>query len=361
MNREVIYVVTDQGPTTGIGIYAEALVNLLRERYPGLSLLSLCYLRGQELPGWRRLPGSEVAHHWFQVPLVLRHNYKLLRRVIPQDSAIHFCGSWYGSVLEYPRSIVTLHDYYPRSPALISLGEPRVLLRDASALKQFIQIPRQARTARARIVPTRYVQERLDRGCSLSSTAIHHWIDRSRFHPRNRLLSREALGLPLDRTLVLNVSAGTSNKNYTLLKTIAHHLGANYRMVKVGGSLPNNESLIHLPWIPHERYPLLFNACDVYLHTSTQEGFGRPLIESMASELPVVAHKSQVALEVLGDAGTYQGSNAPIREWIKSIELLSIDSVRTEVIRRIKLRLPLFDPARARDAYSQVYRKVFGK
>jgi glycosyltransferase involved in cell wall biosynthesis len=204
------------------------------------------------------------------------------------------------------------------------------------------------------------VKARLSRGCSLSSIAIHHWTDPLRFHPRDKHLARRILGFPTDEKLVLNVSAGTSNKNYGQLNAIARNLRAGYQMVKIGGRIPDLKTVIHLPWISHELYPLLFNACDAYVHTSIQEGFGRPLLESIVSGLPVVSMKSQVALEILGDAGTYVESTAPAFEWIKSIELSTVDDFRAGVIERGYHRLPLFEPARAREAYSRVYRQAFG-
>lgn len=359
MREEPLYIVTDQGPATGIGTYAEALANLLRGTFPNLTLLSLCYLPGQERPMWRRLPRSRVARQWHEIPFVMRHNYLRLREEVPRDSPIHFCGTSYKAVRDYPRSVATVHDFYPRAPTLVNLRSPRVLLRDLSALKQFIELPNQVRTARARIVPTRYVQERLYRGCSLSSTAIHHWIDPSRFRPRDSRKAREALGLPLEELLVLNVSTGSSNKNYSLLAKVAAKLKKGYRVVIAGGKYSTIPRAIQLPQLPHDLYPHLFNACDAYLHASTQEGFGWPLIEAIASNLPVVALRTEVSMEVLGDAAVYIGPREDTEHWTRGIYRLLDEPLRAEVIARGRMRSAEFALESAKQAYEKVYKLAF--
>ncbi|HKN06161.1 MAG TPA: glycosyltransferase [Thermoplasmata archaeon] len=173
--------------------------------------------------------------------------------------------------------------------------------------------------------------------------------------------ARELLGLPLNEKLVLNVSQGTSNKNYSMLAQIATHLRADYRMVKVGAKLQNAPSAVHLENLSHDVYPYLFNACDVYVHASSQEGFGWPLIEAAASELPVVALRTDVATEVLSDAAQFVGPHDSIDRWIAAIERLANADVRHQTILRSKARLPLFNPQTALNLYETLYRRAFDR
>lgn len=359
MLQGTLYLVTDQGPATGIGSYADRLAKLLRGTFSDVKVLSLCYLPVETRPGWIRLPGSRVAESLFEIPRVLRHNYQLMVKELPSDSRIHFCGSSYDLVSRFPCSVVTIHDYYLRLPSLVSVRDYVVLLRDVSSVFAFLTLPRQVRSARERIVPTKNVQERLAAGCSLPSSAIHHWIDSDRFRPRDKRDARERLGLPREEKLVLNVSRGTSNKNYSTLENVANRLRTNYRMVKVGGRIFNAPGAIHFTELPHETYPYLFNACDVYLHTSTQEGFGFPLIDAMASGLPVVSLRTEVATEVLSDAAFFVNSNDPISRWIEAIEGLMKQDLRSESLLRAQARLPLFEPRLALQLYESIYRKAF--
>jgi glycosyltransferase involved in cell wall biosynthesis len=360
MLSDTLYIVTDQGPAKGIGIYADALAKLLHNAFSDVRLLSLCYLPVEPRPGWMRLRGSRVAKSSLQVPSVMQHNYQLMREAVSPHSAVHFCGTSYRLVPHYPRSVVTIHDFYPRLADIRNLRDPTILLRDASSLWQFITLPRHVRTARERVVPTKFVQDCLTKRSSLSSTVVPHWIEPNRFRPRDQRSAREAVGLPQDEVLVLNVSEGTSNKNYSTLADIMGHLRKGFRMVKVGGRLPDSPGVIHVPRLSHDLYPLLFNACDVYLHASTQEGFGRPLIEAMASELPVVSLRTAVSLEVLGDAGIYVAPSSPIEEWVAAIERLTMPSDRIRIQECERRRASQFDPVVAREAYIRIYRSAFG-
>lgn len=359
MYGEPIYIVTDQGPATGIGTYAEGLARLLRLTLPRVEVLSLCYFPVEPRLGWVRLPGARNANSILDIPSVLHHNYRLMRATLPADSAVHFCGASYGLVSHYPRSVVTVHDYYPRRPALGNAGDPWVIARDLSSLWQFIKLPRQVRSALSIVVPTRSVQECLRQLSSLESVVIPHWIDPDRFRPRDKRSAREELGLPVDEHLVLNVSTGSSNKNYALLTKVASNLGKGFRMVAAGGRHLIPAKSIRVPRLTHELYPLLFDACDVYLHTSIQEGFGWPLIEAMASQLPVVALRTNVAMEVLGRGALFVNLGDPITRWIAAIEHLADDRIRAEVIAREKSRLTLFDPDTALHRYQTLYQTAF--
>lgn len=360
MPDEPLYIVTDQGPTTGIGAYANALYLLLRGAFPGLRVLSLCYLPVEHLPGWVRLPGLRFAASRLQVPSVVRHNYQRMQDEIPTDARVHFCGTAYHLVQQYRDSVVTIHDYYPRKPSIGVTRENWTLLRDASSLLQFITLPRRTKAARVRVVPTRFVSECLARRCSLSSTVVHHWIDPDRFQSRNRQEARRALGLPFDKNLLLNVSQSTSNKNYAMLAKVARQLNGDRALVKVGGKLLGIPGVIHIDRLSHAQYPLVFNACDAYVHVSTEEGFGWPLIEAMASELPVVSLRTAVASEVLGDAALFLEPAEPVSEWIAAIDSVGSERTRLELASKEKSRSDLFSSQLALEAYKNVYREAFG-
>jgi len=55
--------------------------------------------------------------------------------------------------------------------------------------------------------------------------------------------------------------------------------------------------------VGEEELGRIYNAIDVYVHASTGEGFGLPLLEAMACGLPVIASNNTAVPEVVGDAG----------------------------------------------------------
>ncbi|EQD69112.1 mannosyltransferase, partial [mine drainage metagenome] len=150
-----------------------------------------------------------------------------------------------------------------------------------------------------------------------------------------------------------------SNKNYGLLERIASKLKEECRIVIAGGSYIRIPNTIPLARLPHDLYPLLFNACDVYLHTSTSEGFGWPLIEAMASDLPVVALGTAVSMEVLGGAGLFVGPEEGVEHWTDKIYNLLRDPLRSEVIDKERARRTVFDLEHARREYEAVYLSSF--
>lgn len=60
--------------------------------------------------------------------------------------------------------------------------------------------------------------------------------------------------------------------------------------------------LIYLGYVPDEDLPLLFSAARLFVFPSHYEGFGLPVLESMASGVPVICSNSSSLPEVVGNA-----------------------------------------------------------
>ena len=79
-------------------------------------------------------------------------------------------------------------------------------------------------------------------------------------------------------------------------------------MLKAGhGEELKGEGVISVGWVPEEGMPLLFNAADVYLHTSEYEGFGLPVLEAMTCGVPVIANNKASIPEIVGSYGSFAG------------------------------------------------------
>jgi len=57
--------------------------------------------------------------------------------------------------------------------------------------------------------------------------------------------------------------------------------------------------------IPYEQIPKLYQEADVFVFPSLAESFGHPLVEAMASGLPVIASDIPICHEICGDAAVY--------------------------------------------------------
>ena len=128
---------------------------------------------------------------------------------------------------------------------------------------------------------------------------------------------RKSLGLPLDRNIVLSVSSSSARKNLSVVKKTLETLGDNYVLVRVGEEV-GLKSEISFKNVDDSKLRDIYSAADVLLFPSKEEGFGIPMIEAMASGLPVVASSIPITKEILEDAGIFVSSYDP-QEYAEAI------------------------------------------
>jgi glycosyltransferase involved in cell wall biosynthesis len=81
--------------------------------------------------------------------------------------------------------------------------------------------------------------------------------------------------------------------------------------------------VVELGTIPYELLHHLYSACDVYVTAAYAESFAHPLVEAMASGLPVVASDLPVHREICGDAGAYFSRFSPEELSSKVLEIVN--------------------------------------
>ena len=106
---------------------------------------------------------------------------------------------------------------------------------------------------------------------------------------------RKRMNLPLNKKLVLSVSANYPRKNLKIMEETMEVLGNDYLLVRVGPPITNS---INFTNISNEGLNMLYNACDVFFMPSKYEGFGLPMTEAFAAGIPVVASDIDVFKEV---------------------------------------------------------------
>jgi glycosyltransferase involved in cell wall biosynthesis len=146
---------------------------------------------------------------------------------------------------------------------------------------------------------------------------IPNGVDGRRFHPGEEPSLREELGIPASSRVVGYVGEITAEKNQGALLQAVSSLKEEHDLyvVLVGDSLKEPRALDQtrgqaealglgeravLPGYRRdvERFYRIF---DVYAHPSLREGFGVPLIEAMASGVPVIACRVRGPREILSD------------------------------------------------------------
>lgn len=110
--------------------------------------------------------------------------------------------------------------------------------------------------------------------------------------------------------------------------------------------------------ISHEDMLTYYRAADFYVSMSEHEGFGKPLIESMYSGLPVLAFASTAIPETLGGAGIlfYRKDYEALAELIDL--LLENEALRRRVIERQSARVRSFLEPRVRDQFVRYLRQL---
>ncbi|MGC2290002.1 MAG: glycosyltransferase [Thermoplasmata archaeon] len=138
----------------------------------------------------------------------------------------------------------------------------------------------------------------------LRTTVIPLWTDAA-FKPRDRTRARRDLGLPDDPVILLNVGSDVPRKNLEILPRIMNDLGKDFLLVRIGRSdrirsAFHERNLLALESVSDVQYPIFFNAADMVVQPSLEEGLGYPILEAINSGTPVLASDIQVFHELLG-------------------------------------------------------------
>ncbi|MFH1905188.1 MAG: glycosyltransferase family 1 protein [bacterium] len=147
--------------------------------------------------------------------------------------------------------------------------------------------------------------------------------------------------LNLHAKYILNVSNMKAHKNIeTLIEAYSklREKGIEQKLLLVGGEKERVEELqiyseqfnvaedvICIQNIDFEDLPPLYQICDVFVFPSLYEGFGLPLVEAMASRVPVVTSNVSSMPEVVGNAGITVEPN-DVDSLAKAIEKIISDS-----------------------------------
>lgn len=77
------------------------------------------------------------------------------------------------------------------------------------------------------------------------------------------------------------------------------------KIVNLVSALGLQKDVIMLGWLPFEDIPLIYRGAEMFVYPSLHEGFGLPILEAMASGVPVVCSRIEPLAEVAGDAAFF--------------------------------------------------------
>ena len=196
---------------------------------------------------------------------------------------------------------------------------------------------------------------------NVNVSVVRNW-EEDVFRPRNKESIRLRLNLPKDKHLLLNVGSTEPRKNLKLLVRLMKSLPDNYILLRIGSlgtylQYISNKKIIQLSQINDQDYALYFNAADVYLAPSFAEGFNRPLIQALKSNLPIIASDIDIHKEILQDS-SYLLSPLDSVSWIEITKLICEQGLDPSSYQKIHALSKYYSIQRASEEMSNFYKTV---
>ncbi|MEM3399441.1 MAG: glycosyltransferase family 1 protein [Candidatus Micrarchaeia archaeon] len=205
------------------------------------------------------------------------------------------------------RTLVTCHDLIPLNFFEESIRD--AFLRDISPIRDAAAIVADSKKTKADIVEKLGIEEKKIRVVPLG-------VDHERFFPfdeKRKRCTRAKFGFGSE-FVVLHVGSTLPYKN---IEGIIHALSLiedEILFVKVGWDFTAEQKkfidkkgirkkISYIGKLKDAQMPEIYNACDLLVFPSFNEGFGLPIIEAMACGLPVLTSNSGGCEETAGDAG----------------------------------------------------------
>ena len=113
-------------------------------------------------------------------------------------------------------------------------------------------------------------------------------------------------------------------------------------------------------YLPNKDVRIFYRLASVFVLPSFCEGFGFPLLEAMASKLPIAASQAPAIPEIAQDAALYFSPENPEDMAVKIILALKDENVRQNLIAEGRKRVLDFDWKRTAQETLNFYKDVIG-
>ena len=183
---------------------------------------------------------------------------------------------------------------------------------------------------------------------------------------------RQHLGLPPGR-YILHVGHNRFYKNipglFRVFSLLTRSLGQDVKLLKVGEAFTANQErlarelgiqdrIVHLGMVSEERLPEVYRCAELLFFPSLNEGFGLPVLEAMASGIPVVTSHQGALPEIVADAGILANPDDEMKMAKEVARILENPSLRAQLSQAGIQQAHGFTWGKTAQQTLEVYRKI---
>jgi len=137
-----------------------------------------------------------------------------------------------------------------------------------------------------------------------------------------------------------------------------HYFHGDRDLMKLARSM--KERIIFPGYIPDEDIPLLYNAAEMFVFPSLEEGFGFPVLEAFACETPLVCSNAASLPEIAGNGALLTDARNTDKLAQSVMEMIRNPDLRKNLVRKGKKRAGEFTWERCGKETIEVYQKSLG-
>jgi glycosyltransferase involved in cell wall biosynthesis len=316
-----IMILNSSPSRSGIGRYSDDLISLFPSNTKAYSFILDSRLVNEEYPG-TKVKGvypPVMTNGWYVNLNFQRFIFRKIRKeasVLLKDGGIvHISDPFIDPIKKKGKQIVTIHDLFALDGRNTPVKSERLHL--IKTLREYREVDH------ILVTTDRVKKELVENNFTSEITRIYPGTSKWFFKiekPKNVL--RTELGLPLGKYLVLSVSSNRYRKNVNIIPSIMDKIGDSYQLVRIGTQIGNS---ITFHGISNDTLNKIYNACDVLLQPSLDEGFGYPIPEAMATGLPIVCSDIEVFREIAQNSAYFSQIDPDsfadgIKEVVQSID-----------------------------------------
>ncbi|MGH9510680.1 MAG: glycosyltransferase family 4 protein [Terriglobales bacterium] len=327
--------------SAGAGLtYLRNVVPELSQRSGVRTTVALSRGWGSEFEKWAGIscieapaPTGAVRRFWFEQTSLNRLIRDSGAEVLVSAGNFALRNSPVPQILLSGNSLYTSKDFLAD---LRSRGDYRLLL---DTVGKGVLAKRSLTWANCTVAPTAAFAKQLFDWTGIEVSTIHHGFDHERFFENRGPLPEEIerkLETGKDDLRLLFVSHYNYYRNFETLfraipivkqhletKKVRLYLTCSLEPGKNPGTYSTEsaaallselniaDNVIQLGVVPYDVLHLLYRSCNIYNTAAYAETFAHPLVEAMASGLPVIASDLDVHREVCGDAALYFARFSP--------------------------------------------------